>query len=170
MSALPRPEKPVKIGASPDTCRRPLAFRYGISLVIDWSREGTGGPFIRLFGRLSLNPIATEVGLATCQVGVKRRNDLGAFANSCGDAFYRFRPDIADGEHAAPGRFEPMTDLYGFAVECSSRLPKTERVARSGPKSSTPSIASKPASRARARLTRLLMVPTTQPLILAASW
>jgi hypothetical protein len=46
---------------------------------------------------------------------------------------------------------------------------RTARVARSGPKSSTPSMARRSASRVRARLTRLLMVPTAQPQIAAAS-
>ena len=45
----------------------------------------------------------------------------------------------------------------------------TARVARSGPKSSTLSIAKRSASLVRARFTRLLIVPTAQPQIAAAS-
>jgi hypothetical protein len=36
---------------------------------------------------------------------------LCAFANGGGDAFYRPCPDIADGEHAAPGRLQRMAAL-----------------------------------------------------------
>jgi len=54
------------------------------------------------------------------------------------------------------------------AYATSSPL-NTARVARSGPKSLTLSMCSKFASRVRARLTRLLMVPTAHPHISAAS-
>src|ERR1700685_3575805 len=46
---------------------------------------------------------------------------------------------------------------------------RTAREARSGPKSSMLSMDRRSARRVRARLTRLLMVPTAQPQIAAAS-
>jgi hypothetical protein len=66
---------------------------------------------IRLFGRLSSNRMANESGFSGRQVGVYRRHYLRAFANGGGDAFYRLCPDIADGEHAAPGGLQCMAAL-----------------------------------------------------------
>jgi hypothetical protein len=96
-------------------------------------------------------------------------------------------PRTIDGTHAEP------TSMYrGYWIARSSRVmtaneiqaletvhydrrqlavaePTAARVSWSGPKSSALSIERIVASRLRARLTRLLMVPTAQPQICAAS-
>jgi len=64
------------------------------------------------------------------------------------------------------GDFSAESMLYAYDPPPPA---STARVARSGPKSSTLSMARRSASRVRARLTRLLMVPTAQPQIAAAS-